>query len=96
MNYFKKTVLDEYNNTIIIHKKDAFASMRNAGKLASNVLDFIEPYVKEGTTTEQLDKICHDFIVKNNAIPAPLNYKGFPKINMYLNQSRSLSWYTWP
>ena len=53
--------------------------MREAGNLASKVLDFIEPHVKVGVTTEELDKICHNFIISNNAIPAPLNYKGFPK-----------------
>ncbi|MDA9654978.1 M24 family metallopeptidase, partial [Pelagibacteraceae bacterium] len=34
---------------------------------------------KEGITTGELDKICHDYIIANNAVPAPLNYKGFPK-----------------
>ena len=53
--------------------------MRKAGSLASQVLDFITPYVKESVTTNELDKLCHDFIVSKGAIPAPLNYKGFPK-----------------
>jgi len=53
--------------------------MRVAGKLAAEILDFITPYVKEGVTTGELDKLCHDKILENNAIPAPLNYKGFPK-----------------
>lgn len=53
--------------------------MRKAGQLAAQTLDFITPYVKPGVTTEELDKLCHDFIIKNGAIPAPLNYKGFPK-----------------
>lgn len=53
--------------------------MREAGKLAAQVLDFIEPYVKPGVSTGYLDKLCHDFIVQNNATPAPLNYHGFPK-----------------
>ena len=79
MGNIRKTVLDDYNNTITIHSSDDFVSMRKAGKLASKVLDFIEPHVKEGATTEQLDSLCHDYILKNKAIPAPLNYKGFPK-----------------
>jgi methionyl aminopeptidase len=54
--------------------------MRIAGQLAAQVLEMIEPYIKEGVTTNELNDICHDFIVnKQQAIPAPLNYKGFPK-----------------
>ena len=54
--------------------------MRIAGKLAAEVLEMIEPYVVAGVTTDQLDKLCHDYIVDvQNAIPAPLNYHGFPK-----------------
>lgn len=54
--------------------------MRVAGRLGASVLDFIEPHVKAGVTTEQLDTLCHDYIVNDlDAIPAPLNYRGFPK-----------------
>jgi len=54
--------------------------MRIAGRLAGEVLQMIRPYVKAGITTNELDKICHDYIVDvQNAIPAPLNYHGFPK-----------------
>ena len=53
--------------------------MRAAGKLAAQTLDVITPHVKPGVSTEELNKLCHDFIIENNAIPAPLNYKGFPK-----------------
>ncbi len=54
--------------------------MRIAGRLAAEVLDMIEPYVKAGVTTNQLNEICHDYIVnKQHAVPAPLNYRGFPK-----------------
>lgn len=49
--------------------------MRVAGKLASEVLDFIQPHVKPGITTEELDHLCHDFMVNvQGTIPAPLNY----------------------
>ncbi len=72
-------IYDEYNNAVNIHTKQDFASMRSAGKLAANVLDFITPYVKEGVSTIELDKLCHDYIISKGAIPAPLNYKGFPK-----------------
>ena len=54
--------------------------MRIAGSLAADVLTMIEEHVKPGITTDELDKICHDYIVnKQQAIPAPLNYHGFPK-----------------
>ena len=54
--------------------------MRIAGKLAATVLEMIEPYVKPGVTTNELNQICHDYIVnEQQAVPAPLNYHGFPK-----------------
>jgi len=54
--------------------------MRVAGRLAADVLDMIGEHVKPGITTGELDQICHEFIVQEQgAIPAPLNYRGFPK-----------------
>ena len=54
--------------------------MRQAGQMAAAVLDMITPYVKPGVTTEYLDTLCHSYITEQlNAIPAPLNYRGFPK-----------------
>ncbi|NIM28179.1 MAG: type I methionyl aminopeptidase [Gammaproteobacteria bacterium] len=54
--------------------------MRVAGRLAAEVLHMIRPHVQPGVTTGELDRICHDYIVDvQNAIPAPLNYKGYPK-----------------
>jgi len=64
---------------IFIKTQEEIKKMRVAGKLAAKVLDFIEPYVKEGVSTEELNKLCHDYIVENGAIAAPLNYHGFPK-----------------
>jgi methionyl aminopeptidase len=64
---------------IKIHGPDAFAGMRRAGALAAETLDFITPQVRPGITTDELDRLCHDFIVAHDAIPAPLNYRGFPK-----------------
>ena len=59
---------------------DEIAKMRVAGKLASDVLMMIKDFVKPGITTGELDTICHNYIVDiQDAIPAPLNYKGFPK-----------------
>lgn len=66
--------------TIIIKTAEEIARMRVAGKLAADVLDMIDPHVVAGITTEELDQICHDYIVNvQHAIPAPLNYRGFPK-----------------
>lgn len=54
--------------------------MRNAGRLAASVLEMIESHIQPGVTTEELDQICHAFITEDlNAVPAPLNYRGFPK-----------------
>jgi len=54
--------------------------MRLAGRLTADVLDMIGEYVVAGVTTDELDRRCHDYIVNvQNAIPAPLNYHGFPK-----------------
>lgn len=64
---------------IKIHKAGDFDKMRKAGKLAAETLDFITEYVEPGVTTNRLNDLCHEFIIKNGAIPAPLNYRGFPK-----------------
>lgn len=65
---------------IIIKTPEEINKMREAGRLASEVLVMIEPFVKEGVTTNELNKICHDYMVlEQRVIPAPLNYRGFPK-----------------
>jgi methionyl aminopeptidase len=64
---------------IKIHGPEAFAAMRQAGRLAAETLDFVTPHVQPGVATGELDRLCHDFIVSHGAIPAPLNYRGFPK-----------------
>lgn len=53
--------------------------MRVAGRLASQTLDMIEKHIRPGVSTEELNQLCHDFIMSHDAYPAPLNYKGFPK-----------------
>jgi len=66
--------------TITIKTAEEIDKMRVAGKLAAEVLEMIAPYVVAGISTEELDQICHDYIVDvQQAIPAPLNYRGFPK-----------------
>ncbi|MCF3947908.1 type I methionyl aminopeptidase [Acidiphilium sp. AL] len=64
---------------ITIHTKADFAPMRAAGALAADVLDMIGAHVRSGITTGEIDAICHDYIIARGAIPAPLNYRGFPK-----------------
>ncbi|HTH96002.1 MAG TPA: type I methionyl aminopeptidase [Stellaceae bacterium] len=64
---------------IVLHPSASFEPMRVAGRLAAEVLDYITPFVVPGVTTERLDQLCHDFIVDHGAIPACLNYRGFPK-----------------
>lgn len=65
--------------TIKIHSSNDFAKMRIAGKLAAETLDYITPHVIPGVSTNHLNDLCHDFIVKAEGVPAPLNYNGFPK-----------------
>jgi methionyl aminopeptidase len=61
--------------SVTIKSPEEIEKMRVAGRLAAEVLDFVEPHVRPGVTTEELDRLCHDFIVEEQrAIPAPLNY----------------------
>ena len=71
--------MDAETRSIKIHTAKDFEGMRKAGRLAAECLDFITPHVIPGVTTGELDTLCHNFIVENDAIPAPLNYRGFPK-----------------
>ena len=66
--------------SITIKTPEEIELMRVAGRLAAQVLDKIEPYITTGVTTGALDEICHRYIEDElDAIPAPLNYRGFPK-----------------
>src|SRR5690606_19060291 len=53
--------------------------MRQTCSLAARTLEYIESYIKPGVSTEELNQLCHDYIVKNGAYPSPLNYQVFPK-----------------
>ena len=65
---------------VTIKTPEEIQKMRVAGRLAAQVLDMIGPEVKPGVTTDTLNSLCHDYIVNTQkAIPAPLNYRGFPK-----------------
>jgi len=65
---------------VTIKTPEEAEKMRVAGHLAAEVLRMIEPHVQPGVTTGELDRLCHDHIVNvQQAIPAPLNYRGFPR-----------------
>ena len=65
---------------VTIKSSEEQEKMRKAGRLAAEVLDMIGDFVQPGISTNELDQICHKYITETqNAIPAPLNYRGFPK-----------------
>lgn len=73
-------MLQRRDNGIIIKTPEEIEAMRVAGQLAGEVLRMIREHVVPGVTTGELDAICHRYITETQqAIPAPLNYKGFPK-----------------
>jgi methionyl aminopeptidase len=65
--------------TVEIKSPHDIEKMRATCRLAASVLDFIRPHVQPGVSTLELDRLCHEYILDHDAIPAPLNYKGFPK-----------------
>lgn len=66
--------------SVTIKTPDEIVKMRAAGRTAAEVLEYIEPYIVPGVSTGELDRLCHEYITQvKQAIPAPLNYKGFPK-----------------
>ncbi|MBI2379972.1 MAG: type I methionyl aminopeptidase [Gammaproteobacteria bacterium] len=66
--------------SITLKTPDELEKMRVAGRLAAEVLEMIEPHVVKGVTTDELNRLCHDYMVNvQQAVPAPLNYHGFPK-----------------
>jgi methionyl aminopeptidase len=65
--------------SIKIYGPEAFAGMRKAGRLAAEALDMLVPHVKPGVTTAELDKLVLAFALDHHAVPAPLNYRGFPR-----------------
>lgn len=62
-----------------IHGPEGFQSMRVAGRLAAETLDFITPHVVPGVTTQELDRLCEEFIKERGGICAPMGYRGYPK-----------------
>jgi methionyl aminopeptidase len=82
--------------TITYKDADGIAGMRVAGRLASEVLDYLTPHVKPGVTTNELDRLAHDYITQvQGAIPAPLNYQpagyiALPQVDLHLAQPPGL------
>ena len=74
-----RTAPSRNTGLVKIHGPEAFEGMRRAGRLAAEVLDMITPHVAPGVTTLALDELCHAFVLKAGAVPAPLNYRGYPK-----------------
>ena len=64
---------------IYIYSYDAYKGIRKACEIASKTLDMIANYVEPGVTTEELNQACHDFILLQNAVPATLGYRGYPR-----------------
>jgi methionyl aminopeptidase len=71
-NYFKK------HNIKLKEEKDVEA-IKKAGKLVVDTLNMVEEYIRPGITTEEINTLVHEYTIKHNAVPAPLNYNGFPK-----------------
>ncbi len=76
----RKALLKNDTMTVTLKTPEEIEKMRIAGRRAAEVLEYIEPFIAPGVTTGELDRLCHEYIVEvQKAIPAPLNYKGFPK-----------------
>ncbi|MDR3179587.1 MAG: type I methionyl aminopeptidase [Holosporaceae bacterium] len=62
-----------------VYSREDFVHLRKSGELAAHILDYITPYVAESITTLELDRLCHEEILRNNATSATLGYNGYPK-----------------
>lgn len=72
-------LLEANTKMITIKSQREIELMRKTCALAAKTMEYIAPFVKPGVSTEELNQLCHDFIIANNAYPSPLNYHGFPK-----------------
>jgi methionyl aminopeptidase len=69
---------------VVIKNAQEIEFMREVGKLAAELLDYIEQFVKPGVTTNELDRLCYEYVVnEQKAYPAPLNYKPGPEYSPY-------------
>lgn len=80
MNYVDASIAPLMNNgQIKLHGPEAFEGMGKVGKIAAECIDMLAGHIRPGVATGQLDRIAHEFILDNGAVPAPLNYRGFKK-----------------
>lgn len=78
-NYFYNGNPGESPSQIQLQTGDAVNKLRNAATLARKMLDFANSLAKPGVTTDEIDRLTHEEIIKNGACPSPINYHGFPK-----------------
>ena len=64
---------------IQIKTPEQIEGIRRAGQLVIETLDLVAPHIRPGITTDEINTMVHDFTIRNGAVPAPLNYRGFPK-----------------
>lgn len=76
-NNINKLYYQKYN--IKIKSAEDIEGIRRSGQLAIQTLDMVETHIRSGTTTDDINTLVHEFTIKNNAVPAPLNYRKFPK-----------------
>ena len=79
MNCTRTSTQEARSGQIKLHGPEDFAAMRKAGKLTAEALDLLVPVVKPGVTTETLDTLVAEFAQDHGAVPASLNYRGYPK-----------------
>jgi methionyl aminopeptidase len=77
LEYLKQVYTSKYQ--IRFKSQKEIEGIRRAGRLVVQTLDLVEQMIRPGIATEEINSVVHDFTIKNNAIPAPLNYRGFPK-----------------
>ena len=73
------TAVAYHKYKIRIKDPEEIEGIRKAGQLVVETLDMIESHIRPGLTTDEINTLVHDITIKNNAVPAPLNYRGFPK-----------------
>ena len=79
MNNMRERAAHYDSRPIKIHGPGEFEGMRKAGRLAAATLDYLTAHAQAGVSTDELDQLSETFIRDHGAIPAPLNYRGFPK-----------------
>ncbi len=79
ININKSATLPNRINNVPIKTSEEISGIRRAGELVIRTLDLVESHLRPGMVTNEINTLVHDYTIKNNAVPAPLNYRGFPK-----------------